>query len=173
MQKIWVFNSILQNMIRFCLSGRANNILLYSGDGTVNEFLNGVLSREDSSHVLFYTTIGIISAGSQNSLARGMGTHAINTALYCLLKRKVRMFDGICVENGSHLCRYSFAGCGWGIVSDMVKDYERYRWLKQYRYWLLKGIHGCFCRRNHYCSIKYVEDDNQIRLRCNHKQPSV
>lgn len=115
----------------------------------------------------------MIPAGSQNSLARGMGTHSVYTALYCLLKRKVRYFDGMLVENGAHLCRYAFAGCGWGIISDMVQEYEHYRCFKQYRYWLLKGIHGCFCRRNHYCSFKYIEDDNQIRLLCNHSLPSV
>ena len=139
----------------------------------MNEFLNGILSRKDARKVLFFTTFGMISAGSQNSLARGMGTHSLYTSLYCLTKRKCRLFDGMCVENGASICRYAFAGCGWGIISDMVKDYEKYRWLKQYRYWFLKGIHGCLCLRKHYCSIKYVEDDNQIRLKCNHSFPSV
>lgn len=144
-----------------------------SGDGTVNEFVNGILSRQDARSILFTTTIGSISAGSQNSLSRGMGTNSVYTALYCLAKRKVRLFDGICVENGSHLCRYAFCGCGWGIVSDMVQDYEKYRFLKQYRYWWLKGVHGCFCRRKHYGSYRYVKGDNQARLQCNHTNPSV
>ena len=147
--------------------------MITSGDGTVNEFVNGILSREDARKVLFFTTIGMISAGSQNSLARGMGTHSLYTALYCLLKRKVRVFDAICVENGDHIIRYAFAGCGWGIISDMVQEYEKYRFLRQYRYWFLKGIYGCFCRRNHYCSLKYIQDDNQVRLGCNTKYPSV
>ena len=162
-----IYDSVL--FIRYIMIGFIHS----SGDGTVNEFVNGVLSRQDARSILFTTTIGSISAGSQNSLSRGMGTNNVYTALYCLAKRKVRIFDGICVENGAHLCRYAFCGCGWGIISDMVQDYEKYRFLKQYRYWWLKGVHGCFCRRKHYSSYRYVKGDNQARLQCNHTNPSV
>lgn len=150
-----------------------DSVLFISGDGTINEFINGVLSREDARSILFRTTFGTIPAGSQNSFARGMGTNSVYTALYCLVKRKVRLYDGLCVENGNHLCRYAFAGCGWGIISDMVKDYERYRCLHRYRYWLLKGIHGFFCLRRHYCCYRYIPDENQIRFLCSHKYPAV
>lgn len=102
-----------------------------------------------------------------------MGTDSYLTALYCLAKRKTRLYDSICVENGSKVCRYSFAGCGWGIISDMVKDYEKYRYLRQYRYWLLKGIHGCLCLRRHYSVYRYVPSENQARRCCRHKYPSV
>ena len=148
-------------------------LLHCSGDGTVNEFLNGILSRNDARKILFACTFALISAGSQNSLARGMGTGSYLTALYCLAKRKTRLYDSICVENGSKVCRYSFAGCGWGIISDMVKDYEKYRYLRQYRYWLLKGIHGCLCLRRHYSVYRYVPSENQARRCCRHKYPSV
>lgn len=150
-----------------------DSVLFISGDGTINEFINGVLSREDARSILFRTTFGTIPAGSQNSFARGMGTNSVYTALYCLVKRKVRLYDGLCVENGNYLCRYAFAGCGWGIISDMVKDYERYRCLRRYRYWLLKGIHGFFCLRRHYCCYRYIPDENQIRFLCSHKYPAV
>ena len=152
---------------------RVDSLFHPSGDGTVNEFLNGILSRDDARKILFATTFSLISAGSQNSLARGMGTDSYITALYCLATRKTRLYGSICVENGSQICRYSFAGCGWGIISDMVKDYEKYRYLKQYRYWWLKGVHGCFCRRQHYCVYRYVPSENQVRRSCHHKYPSV
>lgn len=147
--------------------------LFSSGDGTVNEFLNGILSRTDYRSILFSTTIGCIPAGTQNSLARGMGTDSLYTALYCLVKRKARLYDGICVENGAHLCRYAFCGCGWGIISDMVRDYEKYRFLKQFRYWWLKGVHGCFCRRHHYCAYRFIPGENQSRFVCDHTLPDV
>lgn len=102
-----------------------------------------------------------------------MGTSCVYTALYCLAKRKVRLFDGICVENGRHVCRYAFCGCGWGIISDMVQDYEKYRFLKQYRYWWLKGYHGCLCKRKHYCSYRFIKGENQMRMPCNHVNPDV
>lgn len=150
-----------------------DSVLFISGDGTINEFINGVLSRDDARSILVHATFGAIPAGSQNSFARGMGTSSIYTALYCLVKRKVRLYDGVCVENGDRCCRYAFAGCGWGILSDMVKDYERYRCLRSYRYWLLKGIHGFFCLRRHYCCYRYVPDENQVRFLCSHKYPVV
>lgn len=139
----------------------------------MNEFINGVLHREDARSILFNCTFGAIPAGSQNSFARGMGTDSVYTALYCLAKRRTRLYDGLLAENGSHQCRYAFAGCGWGIMSDMVKDYERYRFMRRYRYWLLKGIHGFFCLRRHYCSYRYIPDENQIRFRCDPKYPCV
>ena len=55
-----------------------------SGDGTVNEFLNGILSRSNSREILRNTLFGVIPAGSENSLARGMGTNNIYTSLYVL-----------------------------------------------------------------------------------------
>ena len=166
------FDSSLYDSVLF-IRFRLVFSLTSSGDGTVNEFINGVLSRPDARSVLFATTFGSISAGTQNSLSRGMGTSCVYTALYCLAKRKARLFDAICVENGRHVCRYAFCGCGWGIISDMVQDYEKYRFLKQYRYWWLKGYHGCLCKRRHYCSYRFIKGENQMRMPCNHVNPDV
>ncbi|KAK8802043.1 hypothetical protein WA158_006438 [Blastocystis sp. Blastoise] len=147
-------------------------VLFISGDGTVNEFINGILSTPHARDVLRNTIIGVIPAGTENSLARGIGTNDIYTALYCIIKRLVRPFDSICVTNGSLEARYCFAGCAWGIVSDMVQDYENYRCLGRARYWYLKGIHGCFCRRKHRCELRYIPAGNQIRRKCKEKYPN-
>ena len=55
----------------------------------------------------------------------------------------------------------------------MVQQYENYRWLKQYRYWWLKGVYGCFCRRRHYCSYRFVAGENQARRCCEVTHPPV
>ena len=55
-----------------------------------------------------------------------------------------------------------------------IRDsYEKYRFLKQYRYWWLKGYHGCLCKRKHYCSYRFIKGENQMRMPCNHVNPDV
>ena len=77
-------------------------VLLVSGDGLVNEFVNGLMQRflfdrvliqsVDCCYAIYNTPICHISAGTQNQIAGGMGTRCFETAAYCIIKVSPRFF---------------------------------------------------------------------------------
>lgn len=131
-------------------------ILLIGGDGIVNEFINGVMSREDGKYVMALTPFCIVPCGTQNGLAKGVGTGDSNTALYSLIKRRVRHMGTIKIEPGNGSVYYSLSGFAWGVASDMVMEYEDKRVLGPLRYPYLKAKWGFFCCRPHRAKVYYV-----------------
>ena len=89
-------------------------VLLVSGDGLVNEFVNGLMQRFVSDRVLthsvdccyaiYNTPICHISAGTQNQIAGGMGTRCFETAAYCIIKVSPRFSSYRSTESKEWTC---------------------------------------------------------------------
>lgn len=89
-------------------------VLLVSGDGLVNEFVNGLMQRFFSDRVLthsvdccyavYNTPICHISAGTQNQIAGGMGTRCFETAAYCIIKVSPRFSSHRSTESKAWTC---------------------------------------------------------------------
>lgn len=131
-------------------------VILVGGDGLVNEFVNGIMLRKDAAIILSLTPICILPSGSQNGLAQGIGTGNYYTALYSVIKRKLRHLDAIEVLPGDGSKVYCVSGTAWGIASDMVMDYENTRNYGLFRYPYLKAKWGFFNRTKHKASLYYV-----------------
>lgn len=75
-------------------------LALYSGDGTVKEFLEGVTRRANWYSTLCRTPLCSVSSGTANALALGLRTACPLTAAYCIVK------VGLCVPSDPSCLRF-------------------------------------------------------------------
>ncbi|KAK8823672.1 hypothetical protein WA577_002591, partial [Blastocystis sp. JDR] len=144
-------------------------VLLVSGDGLVNEFVNGLMQRVDSCYAIYNTPICHVSAGTQNQISGGIGTTCYETAAYCIIKHKVKALDVLRVSPKNMPIQYSLCGVVAGIGGDMVKDYESYRVYGCMRYPLLKLKWGVFKRQKHVTDLEYTPVSDRIQHYQMHK----
>ncbi|OQS07636.1 hypothetical protein THRCLA_00357 [Thraustotheca clavata] len=134
-------------------------IVFVSGDGTICEYMNGLLSRPEDEwkEVVATTPISLISAGTQNAFGAGVGIPTTAAAVYCIIKRKLRPLDVVTVvaQHEPQIVHYSCCGLGWGAAADIAEESEKYRWMGTKRYGFLKIKRALFPRR-HTGRIKYV-----------------
>ncbi|OQR82720.1 hypothetical protein ACHHYP_15617 [Achlya hypogyna] len=94
-------------------------IVFVSGDGTICEYMNGLLARPEDEwkEVVATTPISLISAGTQNAFGTGVGIPTTAAAVYCIIKRKLRPLDVVTTiaEHDRQVVHYSCCGLGWGI----------------------------------------------------------
>lgn len=131
-------------------------VIFIGGDGIINEYMNGLLSKDKAEYLIDFTPISIISCGTQNGIAKGIGTSNIYTSLYCIIKMKMRKLDVMQINVGDGSIYYSFSGVAYGVGSDMVLDYEEARILGMLRYPYLKAKWGFFDSRPHKARLYYV-----------------
>ncbi|KAF0695451.1 Aste57867_13739 [Aphanomyces stellatus] len=134
-------------------------IVFVSGDGTICEYMNGLLSRPEDEwkEVVATTPISLISAGTQNAFGTGVGIPTTAAAVYCIIKRKLRPLD-VCTavsEQNRSVVSYSCCGLGWGIPGDVAEESEKYRWMGTKRYAFMKVKRTLFPKR-HTGTIHYV-----------------
>ena len=111
-----------------------NGLIIVGGDGTFHEIVSGLMTRKDQRKI----PIGIIPGGSGNSFLYNLYQNPI-TALKEILKFKKRYVDVIEVKTKQNLF-YSINLVGWGLITDVGKNAEKYRWLGTSRYTLVSLI---------------------------------
>lgn len=136
-------------------------VMFISGDGVVQEFVSGVLSRFNWRTLVRRVPLCSVACGTANALAVGLRTTNPEYAALCVIKRKLRPLDALLVSNGNGLRTVSLCGVGWGIAGDIAIRSEAYRFLGTARYNILKLILGAsifFGRTIHHATIDYSAD---------------
>ena len=141
-----VINEFERNSIEFTLnftehSGHAINIVKnfnfseYStvcavgGDGTLNEVLNGMLTRSDQRKV----PIGLIPGGTGNSFMKTMDLLDPFEAILKIINNEPRTVD-VMKAKGSDGVYFSLNLVGWGMATDISIVAEKLRILGGQRY---------------------------------------
>jgi|TARA_B110000116_G_scaffold162970_1_gene140895 YegS/Rv2252/BmrU family lipid kinase len=106
-----------------------NRILIFGGDGTVNEVINGLYQSDLCS--LF--PIGIIPTGSGNSIVHDMGYLDYHIAIERALSDNIRLMD-VNKAVFDNEVRLSVSVIGWGMFSFGNVLAEKLRFLGTIRY---------------------------------------
>ncbi|MFO0875982.1 MAG: diacylglycerol kinase family protein [Gemmataceae bacterium] len=104
-------------------------VCVIGGDGTVHEVINGLLRRDHPVSL----PLGLIPAGTGNTLHEHVGCSDLESATRCILRGATRGLD---------IAQVTFAEervfcaniVGWGAVTDINLLAERLRWLGRVRY---------------------------------------
>ncbi|CAH0475218.1 unnamed protein product [Peronospora belbahrii] len=143
-------------------------LIFIGGDGTLCEFMNGLLTRPEHEwrEIVASTPISLISAGTQNAFGTGAGIPTVNAALYCIMKRKMRPLDVVTAVSAANpdVVHYSYCGLGWGVAGDIAAESERYRWMGTLRYAFLKVKRTVALPKKHTGRVRYVLTEPQPPL---------
>ena len=112
-----------------------NGIIIIGGDGTFHEVISGLMSRTDNKKI----PIGIVPGGSGNSFLYSEKDNDPNSIFNKILKFEKQKIDVLKVKTPDDLL-YSINLVGWGLVTDIGKSAEKYRWLGTSRYTLVSLI---------------------------------
>ncbi|KAF8208079.1 ATP-NAD kinase-like domain-containing protein [Mycena galopus ATCC 62051] len=135
-----------------------------SGDGIVNELINGLTSRPDALSAL-RIPIAPIPAGSGNALAVNiMGPDKILDGAYAALnaiKGQPMPLD-ICSVSQGNIRIYSFLSQAFGLMADLDLGTEWIRWIGGIRF-VLGFLYGALTGRRYNVEItlKIVESDKR------------
>ena len=135
------------------------------GDGTLHEITNGMLSRHDGNKL----PIGVIPAGSGNSYMHDLGLTDTLEAAKAIMRGNTRSVDTAHVEI-NHVIKYAMNMIGWGLVTDVGKRAEHFRWLGTSRYTILSVVE--VLRHNSRAATlilddKKIEDEFTFIIACN------
>ncbi|DBA00838.1 TPA: hypothetical protein N0F65_008481 [Lagenidium giganteum] len=150
----------------FDLSRKYEALVFIGGDGTVNEFMNGVFARDEREwrNVVATTPLSLLCAGTDNAFGVGVGTPTHESAVYCIIKCKIRPLDVLScattLSDGTQHRDFSCCGVSYGLGADIAMESEQTRWLGVHRYAWLKVKRGALAPRRHECRIKYVLSDD-------------
>ena len=111
-----------------------DGLIMIGGDGTFHEIVSGIMNRKDQKKI----PIGVIPGGSGNSFLYHLRKDPKAT-LKEIIKFKKRYIDVIQVKTKNNLF-YSINLVGWGLITDVGKNSEKYRWLGTSRYTLVSLI---------------------------------
>ena len=117
-------------------------IIIIGGDGTIHEVINGVMSRQDGMKV----PIGIVPAGTGNSLMHDLDCLNVAAAIDTILSGKTKPIDILEINNNEGTC-YAFNVIGMGLVADINRKAEQLRRWGGLRYnlatlWSLFSAHS-------------------------------
>jgi diacylglycerol kinase family enzyme len=143
-------------------------LVFIGGDGTLGEFMNGLLTRPEHEwrEIVAGTPISLISAGTQNAFGSGVGIPTAEASVYCIIKRKIRPLDVITATASAdpEKVHYSYCGLGWGVAGDIAAESERYRWMGTSRYAFLKVKRAALLPKKHTGRVRYVRTEPQPEL---------
>ena len=91
-----------------------DKIIVLGGDGTMHEVINGMLTREDSANI----PIGLLPAGSGNSLLHDLNQLNIKDTLSTILKNNTKKIDLLKIKMPSEEI-FAINMIGWGMVNDI------------------------------------------------------
>ena len=135
------------------------------GDGTLHEIINGMLSRPDGNKI----PIGIIPGGSGNSYMHDLNLTDPLKAAKAIIQGNTKFLDTARVEV-NHVVKYANNMIGWGLVTDVGKKAEHYRWMGTNRYTIL-SVMEVFHHKSRSAALimddKKVEDEFTFIIACN------
>ena len=135
------------------------------GDGTLHEIINGMLSRPDENKI----PIGIIPGGSGNSYMHDLNLTDPLKAAKAIIQRNTKFLDTAQVEV-NHVVKYANNMIGWGLVTDVGKKAEHYRWMGTNRYTIL-SVMEVFHHKSRSAALimddKKIEDEFTFIIACN------
>jgi len=135
------------------------------GDGTLHEIINGMLSRPDGNKI----PIGIIPGGSGNSYMHDLNLTDPLTAAKAIIQGNTKFLDTARVEV-NHVVKYANNMIGWGLVTDVGKKAEHYRWMGTNRYTIL-SVMEVFHHKSRSAALimdnKKIEDEFTFIIACN------
>ncbi|CAH0516898.1 unnamed protein product [Peronospora belbahrii] len=150
----------------FNLKMKYEAIVFVGGDGTVNEFMNGVFTQEESvwRTLVATTPVSLLCAGTDNAFGKGVGTPTHAASVFCIIKRKIRPLDVMTCQasnkDGTTRLEFACTGVSYGVGSDIAVESEVTRWLGVHRYVYLKIKRGLIVPHRHEAKISYVLSDN-------------
>ena len=109
-----------------------DGMIVIGGDGTMHEVVNGMLTRHDKKQL----PIGLIPGGTGNSFMHDLELMNPIDAAKVIIGGNTRKIDGAEVKI-NHVTKYAFNIIGWGLVTDIGNNAEKWRWLGEARYTLL------------------------------------
>jgi ceramide kinase len=132
-----------------------DGLICVSGDGMVNEVLNGLMQREDRHRPCF----GLIPAGSTNTIVWSVNGNACLTtcALRVILGESTNMDMGAVHRTGKPTV-YMTNFLGYGFFGDVMKHSEGYRWMGPARY-KYSGTVQVLRGRSYPTTVRYVPTD--------------
>ena len=114
------------------------SVILLGGDGTLHEFINGMMQREDKMKL----PIGVVPTGSGNSFLMDFNISNCTEAMERILQNKKMKVDLLEVQCENNIY-YSINLVGWGMVNDIGVYAEKIRWIGPIRY-ILSSIREIF-----------------------------
>lgn len=109
-----------------------DGMIVIGGDGTMHEVVNGMLTRPDKKQL----PIGLIPGGTGNSFLHDLEFMNPVDAAKAIIEGNTRKID-VAEVKINHVTKYAFNIIGWGLVTDIGKNAEKWRWLGEARYTLL------------------------------------
>ncbi len=104
-------------------------VCIIGGDGTMHEFLNGMLDRGDKRKI----PLGLIPGGTGNSFMRDLNCLFPEDAAKRIVSGKIRYIDILKIQNEENVY-FCFNVVGWGIPTAVVEKAEILRWFGKQRY---------------------------------------
>ncbi|UCD38854.1 MAG: diacylglycerol kinase family lipid kinase [Fidelibacterota bacterium] len=115
--------------------GEADAFCTVGGDGTMHEVINGLLARPDIPGI----PLGQIPAGTGNSFLYGFDCLNPLDAANRIIAGNSRPIDVARVTLDKQTL-YAFNIIGWGMVTDILIQSEKLRWLGENRYTVASAI---------------------------------
>ncbi|KAI1232330.1 Sphingosine kinase 1, partial [Lamprotornis superbus] len=122
-----------------------DTLVVMSGDGLLFEVVNGLMERPDWKEAM-RKPLCILPGGSGNALAASINYYAgydhvakkklLTNCTFILCKGLYTQMDLVSLSTASGKRFFSFLGFGWGFISDVDIDSEKYRWLGSARFTL-------------------------------------
>lgn len=104
-------------------------IVVFGGDGTIHEVINGMMTRSDNVKI----PIGVVPLGTGNALLHDLDILTVDKAIERILKKNIITIDLMeCHTSGGLI--YSFNILGWGIPVTINEIAEKWRFLGIQRY---------------------------------------
>jgi len=110
-----------------------SGIVCVSGDGLLNEVVNGIFRRDDCRDFISDITLGIIPAGSGNGLAASLNAPNPLTSIYGIISGRSTTMDIFTILQGDSR-KYGFLSISWATMSVIDLESEGYRWLGPLRF---------------------------------------
>jgi len=100
----------------------ADLVIVHGGDGSINEAVNGVMSREDGK-----PQVAVIPGGGANVLARALGVPLDAAAAIRQLRDAIAMGRHRTIGLGLAADRYFTFSAGLGMDAEVVREVDRMR----------------------------------------------
>ena len=142
------------DIVRTCNYNDYSSICAVGGDGTLNEILNGMLTRDDERKI----PIGMIPGGTGNSFMKSLGSLDLAKALMDIIKNEPSLVDVIKV-NAYDKIYFSINLIGWGMATDISVVAEKLRIFGGQRY-NIASIYEII--KNKERTARFIIDDEEM-----------